>query len=529
MNLGAVVGNSAWLASSLPEYRRFVASLGTVEVTQRAVLAALLRQNADTRFGKEHGFASLRSWEDYDNAVPPRDYDGFRPWIDAIRAGDQRVLTTDPVTLFEPTSGSTGAEKLIPYTASLQREIRHAVAAWTSRLFIDDPDLLGGRAYWSLTPQLPNEKRPDSVVPIGFDEDGAYLGRVAAQLLSLTMVTQPGLKRLHDMEEFWFWSSLLLLGCRDLRLISVWHPTYLLLLLEHMGARWEALLEAVANGLRRDDVELRLAAAPRRARELERIGPRDRGRIWPRLGLISCWGDAHAAQSIADVTQRFPGVVVQEKGLVATEGIVTIPFRGHHPLALRSHFFEFVDGDGKIHPSWDLQERQSYTVLLTTGGGLYRYELRDRVEVTGFLGDTPCLRFEGKADSVSDLFGEKLSEVFVAGVLRDLLRRAGTSHVFAMLAPHRAGTSARYELYVQVDPPHSEVSEADLERALCENPHYRLCRDLGQLDAAVVMPVGKDARTRCLERLRMQGRRLGDIKPAALSDKVGWRATFGIH
>ena len=97
-----------------------------------------------------------------------------------------------------------------------------------------------------------------------------------------------------------------------------------------------------------------------------------------------------------------------------------------------------------------------------------------------------------------------------------------------MLAPHRLEPAVRYELYVHVDPHPADGFDARLDQALCDNPHYRLCRELGQLDAAVVVAVGPDAQSRFLDRLRAQGRRLGDIKPAALSDQEGWRATFGV-
>ena len=284
----------------------------------------------------------------------------------------------------------------------------------------------------------------------------------------------------------------------------------------------------LAEGRRRDDLKLRVISSPARARSLERAGPDHTSRIWPHLRHISCWGDAHAAQSLTDVKRLFPGAAIQEKGLVATEGIVTIPIEGRHPLALRSHFYEFIDDAGHILPAWELREGQAYTVLITTGGGLYRYQLRDRVEVNGFLGTTPCLRFVGKADRVSDLFGEKLSEVFVSGVLQQLLGQGGAS-TFAMLAPHRADRATRYELYFHGDEPAAEVIQAGLEQALCDNPHYRLCRELGQLDAAVLVPVNADAQVRFLERLRAQGRRLGDIKSTALSDQDGWRVTFGVR
>src|SRR5256885_11782413 len=91
-----------------------------------------------------------------------------------------------------------------------------------------------------------------------------------------------------------------------------------------------------------------LRPRPRRAAELEQAGPSDYRRLWPRLGLVSCWGDAHAATHLAGLNNALPGVRIQPKGLIATEAFVTLPFAGATPLAIRSHFFEFRRDDGKV-------------------------------------------------------------------------------------------------------------------------------------------------------------------------------------
>ena len=142
--------------------------------------------------------------------------------------------------------------------------------------------------------------------------------------------------------------------------------------------------------------------------------------IWPRLSLISCWADGPARAAAALLARRCEGIALQPKGLLATEAVVTIPFDGRHPLAIRSHFFEFVEPDGRVRLAHELQRGMEYTLLLTTGGGLYRYKLCDRVIVDDFVHHTPSLRFLGRDDRVSDLFGEKLSDGFVAGVLEQL-------------------------------------------------------------------------------------------------------------
>ena len=74
-------------------------------------------------------------------------------------------------------------------------------------------------------------------------------------------------------------------------------------------------------------------------------------------------------------------------------------------------------------------------MVLTTGGGLYRYRLRDEVEITGFSAECPLLRFLGKADRVVDLVGEKLAESHVRSVLERVFARHRCTATFALLVP----------------------------------------------------------------------------------------------
>src|SRR5262249_28744428 len=102
---------------------------------------------------------------------------------------------------------------------------------------------------------------------------------------------------------------------------------------------------------------------------------------WPRLALISCWGDAAAAACLNEVRALFPGIEIQPKGLLATEGCVSFPLidRAAPILAVRSHFFEFeeLDGDNsRCRFAHELDRGGRYRVVITTAGGLYRYQLR---------------------------------------------------------------------------------------------------------------------------------------------------------
>ena len=88
---------------------------------------------------------------------------------------------------------------------------------------------------------------------------------------------------------------------------------------------------------------------------------------------------------------------------------------------------------------------------MTTGGGLYRYRMRDRVRVVGFVEATPALEFLGKEEGVSDLRGEKLSEGFVTKVLSKTLGKWRIDADFAMLAPESAAAAGRYSLFIEAE------------------------------------------------------------------------------
>jgi hypothetical protein len=496
-----------WLAANVPGWLRFRRALARPEAVQRDLLRRYLEDSADSAFGRAQGFASIRTAEEYRDRLPFLSGEDLAPWVERIAAGEARVLTRSPVRTLEPTSGSSAAAKLIPYTAELQREIRRAVAPWIVDLYGRRPRLALGSAYWSITPLALDDEPSVGPVRVGFEKDSEYLGGLWSRLVDATLAVPGSVRHLRDPDAFRYATLRHLLRHRDLTVISVWHPSFLLLLIEALPRFWDALVRDLGRG------------------DLKGLSPEAPVRIWPRLGLISCWGDAHAALSLPELARAFPGVEIQPKGLLATEGFVTIPFAGRWPLAIRSHFFEFLPEEGGgPRFAWELEAGRSYSVALTTGGGLYRYRLQDRVKVEGFVASTPSLRFLGKEGHVSDLRGEKLHESFVAGALARVFEQAGIAPRFALLAPAEEAPEG-YALYLEVDRPPAGLA-AELDEELSANPHYRLCRALGQLAPVRLQRLEPDAFGRYLERCRRRGQRWGDVKPLALSPLRGWKAAL---
>jgi hypothetical protein len=191
---------------------------------------------------------------------------------------------------------------------------------------------------------------------------------------------------------------------------------------------------------------------------------------------------------------------------------------------LCSHFFEFVDDRGRIHLAHALRKDEIYEIVVTTSGGLWRYQLHDEVQVTGFMEQTPTLKFLGRQGNVSDRFGEKLSEVFVAQALQELLGNLPTPPCFTLLAPDENHLGCCYTFYIQGAVQHELAKSLDV--LLMKNPHYAWCRKLGQLQTPRLYRIKNGGYETFLENEISNGKRLGEIKPCLLSRKTGWSQCF---
>jgi hypothetical protein len=466
--------------------------------------------------------------------------------------GEQNVLTKELVSVLEPTSGSTDGTKHIPYTKSLQKGFGKAIAPWVVDLFFSHPRMILGSSYWSITPSVKKECPEDANVAIGFKDDSEYFGRVEKWMIEILMAVPKEISQINNMENFWYATALFLLRDQRLSFISIWNPTFLLLLIDRISLRWEDLLKDVEmgkisfpeeeDGLAVCSMQKRLRPSLVRATHLRKCQNDDNSlqwdKIWPNLRVISCWGSERSLPYLQKLERKFSQVVVQAKGLIATEGFITFPLEGiGFALSVRSHFFEFeeIAGNGEkneLRLAHELEEGKEYSVIITTGGGLYRYRLGDVVSVDGWYEQCPLLEFRGRGQFVSDLFGEKLNERFVQKILDKELDILNIWPDFSMIAPeiNEDTQSAAYTLFLEVSSRRCleslRVLKLTLEEGLCDNFHYAYCRKLGQLSSFRLFLIDSSASKAYMNGCISLGQKLGNIKPQLLRKEVGWSSRF---
>ena len=487
-----------------------IESLKSPDEMQRQLLRQIIDRNRDCEFGERYDFRSIRTIEEYQQRVPLHDYDDFRADIDRMIAGEKKVLVTDDVLLFETTGGSTGGSKSLPFTDAGFKAIRRAVLPWLDDLVTTRPGITEGKAYWAISPATRQQAQTSGGIPIGITNDAVYFGTKLAQSIASTLAVPPSVASIQSFSKWQLETIGHLLRCRELSFVSVWSPTFFLQLLDAVSDN----VELIAN-----NVDPSRAAELREAFSEESIQWQ---RLWPKLDTISCWCSSSSRRYANELAERFPETNIQGKGLLATEGVVTVPLTdaGAAVLTVGSAFYEFEAENGDIVLPWDLETDQHYTVLLTTEAGLYRYRLGDRVLVVGWYEATPCLEFVGRHGRSSDLCGEKLTEEFVESALRDI---SGFGFLVPLAKPRPAYLLILDATMVNADQGKTAARIADSK--LMNNPQYRYARELGQLPPVEPYRITDPLsvyNSICIQ----SGQRLGDIKPAALAS-AAWGELFG--
>ncbi len=84
--------------------------------TQEKVFRNLIKKAKHTQFGKDHDFINIKSYQDFAERVPVRDYEALRPYVDRVVDGASDILWPGKPLYFAKTSGTTSGAKYIPIT-----------------------------------------------------------------------------------------------------------------------------------------------------------------------------------------------------------------------------------------------------------------------------------------------------------------------------------------------------------------------------------------------------------------------------
>jgi hypothetical protein len=460
------MGWKSWLALPLARWavRRAERRMRNPVEAQAKVFRDLLAAGSGTAFGREHGMRPDWTVEDFRGAVPVRDYEALRPWMERAVGGEEDVVWPGKPLYFCKTSGTTSGAKYIPLTReSLPNHIGTARQALLS--YVADTgrtSFVDGKMIFLQGSPVLSETRGG--IPLG-----RLSGIVAHHVPAYLQRNRLPSFEVNAMED------------------------------------WEEKVEAIVRETAGQDLRL-ISGIPSWVqmyfeRLLAYTGKQTVKEVFPHFSLF-----VYGGVSFAPYRDRFMQLIGGEVDVVelypASEGFLAYQDRqGVEGLRLNvadGIYFEFIPADRYGEPNaprlglGEVAVGVTYALVLTNNAGLWGYDIGDTVRFVSL--DPPRVVVTGRVKHFTSAFGEHVIAEEVEGAMGEAVAAGGGVVTEFHVAPEVAPVSGLpyHEWWVEFEsePVDAAAFAAALDAGLQRrNPYYRDLITGSVLRPAVVRPL----------------------------------------
>ncbi|MEY5001486.1 MAG: hypothetical protein RLZZ211_1522 [Bacteroidota bacterium] len=349
---------------------------------QQRTLEFLLLEGSQTHYGKQHNFAALSSYLDFQQKVPLSDYGALKPFIDRAIEGETDLLWPGATKWFAKSSGTTADRiKILPITESSLLENHYA----------GGKDLLAQYYHNFEGRKLYNAKHliVGGTGKIEQHSHGVFIGDLSAIIINNLPI----------------WTELRRTPKKEIALLE----------------NWEEKLDRMAASVIDQNICI-IAGVPSWTllllqKVLEKSQKATIAEVWPNLELY-----IHGGMSFAPYQVAFEKIIGKPdmnyvENYNASEGYFGLQDqKDYKDLLLLTNsevFFEFIPMDTfeglaskTVVPLEAVEIGTDYALVISTSSGLWRYIIGDTIRFT----QTAPYRFvvSGRTAHYINAFGEKL-------------------------------------------------------------------------------------------------------------------------
>ena len=374
--------NSTRLISTLFKPRQKATALYATqaEVLQHKVFCRLMKDAAHTEWGLKYGYKDIKRYQDFQR-VPIQTYEEIKPYVERMRHGEKDVLWRGEVQWFAKSSGTTNDKsKFIPVSREGLHDIHYAggmdaVALYLqqnpeSRFFSGKGLILGGS-------HAPNYNVKRSLV----GDLSAILIENVNPLVNLIRVPDKKIALLSDFEEKVERITRATMNQNVTNLSGV--PSWMMAVLKHI---------------------------------LEVKGTDNLAEVWPDLEVFF-----HGGVAFTPYREQYKQLIRSDKmhymeTYNASEGFFGIQDdpADQSLLLMQDYgvFYEFIPmsevgmPNPTILPLEAVETGKNYAMVITTSGGLWRYQIGDTVRFTSLFPHKFVI--SGRTKHYINAFGEEL-------------------------------------------------------------------------------------------------------------------------
>lgn len=414
--------------------------------TQEKVFKKLIKEAAQTAFGKDHDFQNIHTHDDFVKRVPIRDYEGLRSYVDRVVAGEKDILWKGKPLYFAKTSGTTSGAKYIPLTKeSMPTHIeaaRNAILLYIAET--GNTDFVDGKMIFLQGSPVLNEK------------NGVKLGRLSGIVAHYV----PGYLQKNRMPS---WET----NCIE---------------------DWETKVEAIVDETLDKKMAIISGIPSWVQMYFERIEARTGkkiGEVFPDFNLFIFGGVNY--EPYRNKFENLIGRTVDSIELYpASEGFFAFQDQQHDKgmlLQLNSGIFyefvkatEFFDENPNRITLKDVELGVNYVMIISTNAGLWSYNLGDTIEFTSLKPYKVIV--SGRIKHFISAFGEHVIGKEVEDALNEALQKYGASinefTVAPKINPPKGLPYHEWFIEFETAPENLETFAATIDASLQQQNSYYL-------------------------------------------------------
>lgn len=569
------LANYLFIFSCRKDYREYFSLTNKIKEVQENILYSIIKDNKNVKYLLDYDINEILNLnnkseilKEFQEKIPIINYEDIVNYIEMEKNAEKNILLMDKIILFELTSGSTSSTKYIPYTKKFLKSYMSAVYTWLYDLYKNNKALYNGAVYWSISPLLKREKFTKGNIRVGIEDDSSYFNKFSAYILNNIFTVPKEIKNISNMEDFYLLTSIFLLLAKNLTMVSIWSPSFFLILLDFIEENKRRILSILENNkleyfvfkdknLQKEKYFFSIKSKYKKLWKYERVKELreifftskkniEFSEVWKQLKLISCWADGSSEYFFLKLKKRMKNIEFQAKGLMSTECIVSFPLskiKSGSIVAYKSFFYEFWELKNKnevkaeIKLLHELEIGKRYIIIVTTNSGLYRYNTNDIVEVIDFYQNIAVIKFIGRNNKYSDIVGEKLENSFVENILKKLFKTYDIDEEFVLLAPSKIKISNTKELIFytlflklkegkNIENSKFKFLEEELNKYLCEAYHYNYAYELKQIGKTRIFIIKNKNPLKIYIDEKIKKQKIGDIKYQILDKETNWEDKF---
>lgn len=457
---------------------------------QKETLSQLIDSAKGTAFGKDHGFASVKTYEDFKKAVPVRDYEELRPYIERVVAGEPDVMWKGKPLYFAKTSGTTSGVKYIPLSKESVPE--HVKAARNALLtYIHET---GNTAF------VNGKMIFLQGSPVLSKKNGINVGRLSGIVAHLV----PGYLQRNRL------------------------PSYATNCIED----WEQKVDAIVEETINEDMTLISGIPPWVQMYFDRLTQKSGGKkikdIFKNFSLF-VYGGVNYEPYRAKIEESIGKKIDTIETYPASEGFIAYQDSQQDKslllLANAGIFYEFIPADEYYNDNplrvslEDVELEKNYALILNTNAGLWGYSIGDTIK---FVSKNPYkILVTGRIKHFISAFGEHVIGEEVEHALLTVANQEGVGITEFTVAPQvetPQGELPYHEWFVEFStaPKDLEAFSKKVDEALQKKNIYYFDLIEGKiLQPLIIRSLQKDA---FVNFMRSQGKLGGQNKVPRLSN-----------